>query len=362
MAPEAPATPTRKTLLAGGLGGLLAMLGGALARPEEADAANDPEAVHKGVNNPTSASTSVTCSGATAIRGVSPSGGADRSGVFGTASGTNARGVTGIGPFGVLGLSNGAQGRGVRGIAGAASGAPVGVLGTSVAPAGIAVLGKNTATGGDAFGVRGESSGTAAVVGRNLSTASTGGVPYGVLGSTNSPIGSGVHGDHNASSGTGSGVSGTASEPNAVGVRGENLSDTGDAVGVKGMTLSPQGTGVEGRAEGTTGEGIGVYGVTERAEGVGGWFEAPSGGTGLVVRGSADLETSGVATVPASGTSVSVTQASAKTTSVVLCTFLEDPGGRSLHVVRSNGSFQIVVSPAATAGEPISVAWLLLEN
>lgn len=134
MTLEADQTPTRKTLLAGGLGGLIALIGGALGRPEDANAANDPQAVHKGVNNSTSAATSVTCGGATAIRAISSSGGANRSGLFGSASGTGNRGVTGVGVFGVLGQSSGANGRGVHGLATSASGAPAGVSGESKAP------------------------------------------------------------------------------------------------------------------------------------------------------------------------------------------------------------------------------------
>jgi hypothetical protein len=144
-------------------------------------------------------------------------------------------------------------------------------------------------------------------------------------------------------------------------VRGENLADTGDAVGVKGLTLSQAGVGVEGRAEGATGSGIGVYGVAEQAQGVGGWFETTGQGPALVVRGPADLETSGVATINSGSSSVVVSNGAAKTTSIVLCTLLADPGVPVLsHVIRSSGSFTIHLTANAATATP--VAWLLLEN
>jgi hypothetical protein len=105
MIVEADHARTRRGMFAGAIGGLTALVGSRLGRaaPVEAGAGaaeNDPNAVHKGVNNSTSAATSVTCNGATAIRAISQGGGTNKSGVFAQANGTNSRGVTGVGVTG----------------------------------------------------------------------------------------------------------------------------------------------------------------------------------------------------------------------------------------------------------------------
>ena len=161
---------TRRGLVAGALGGLAGVFGVAAGRPDRAAAGegNDPDAVHKNVNNPTTASTTVTCNGATSIRAISNGGGTTKSGVFAQANGTSSRGVTGVGVTGVLGQSNAAAGNGVLGFvpganatgvfanATSTTGAPRGVVGRSVAPNGIGVRGENLATSGDAVGVFGQ--------------------------------------------------------------------------------------------------------------------------------------------------------------------------------------------------------------
>ena len=110
---------TRRGLVAGALGGSGGRVLGVARGPPGArrgpGSVTDPEAVHRNVNNPTTASTTVTCSGATSIRAISTGGGTTKSGVFAQANGTSSRGVTGVGVTGVLGQSNAAAGNGVLG-------------------------------------------------------------------------------------------------------------------------------------------------------------------------------------------------------------------------------------------------------
>ena len=133
---------TRRGLVAGALGGLAGVFGVAVGRPDRAAAGegNDPDAVHKNVNNPTTASTSVTCSGATSVRAISNGGGTTKSGVFAQANGPNSRDVTGVGVTGVLGQSNAAAGNGVLGfVPGAnATGVFANATSTTGAPRGVA--------------------------------------------------------------------------------------------------------------------------------------------------------------------------------------------------------------------------------
>ena len=255
---------TRRGLVAGALGGLAGVLGAAAGRPERAVAGenSDPDAVHKNVNNPTTASTTVTCNGATSIRAISNGGGTTKSGVFAQANGTSSRGVTGVGVTGVLGQSNAAGGNGVLGFvpganatavfanATSTTGAPRGVVGRSVAPNGIGVRGENLATSGDAAGV---------------------------FGQTRSPDGEGVVGVHTTPSGFGSGV--------------------------RGETSSPAGKGVAGLAQG----GTGVLGEASGPTGVGGVFSGVDGAVALEVAGPIEVsDSAGTATIPAGSSSVVV--------------------------------------------------------
>ena len=226
---------TRRALLAGGLGGLGAWLAGAVTRPQPALATTDPAAVHKGVNNPTSAITTITCSGATALKVVSPSGGSNRSGLFAQASGTSSRGVTAVGVTGVLGQSGATGGAGVFGLSTAISGTPAGVVGKANATGGIGVLGQNNATSGQAVGVKGTSKSHSGygVFGSNTATD---GDAYGVRAETSSPSGTAMRAVHTPASGTGGAFVAVTNAPNGFGIQafandGTALYGSADAAG-----------------------------------------------------------------------------------------------------------------------------------
>ena len=302
---------SRRSLLAGAAAGLAGAAALAVGRAAPASAADtDPDAVHKNVNNPTNASTSITCSGSTAIRAISNSGGANRSGVFASASGTGSRGVTGVGVFGVLGQSGGPQGHGVHGLA----------TGTN----GIAVFGEATSPSGAAMGAvgRSKSPGGVGVQGVNLATS---GNALGVGGRTTSPTGRGVFGVHDTTSGVGAGV--------------------------EGATKSTTGVGVFGHADAATG-GIGVAGQATTPSAFAGSFQGSGGAIALQAAGPVQFTTAGIATIGSGNSSVTVTPGVAiNATSKVLCMLMSDPGGTTTiqRVNKNSGTtFQIILTAAAT--------------
>lgn len=252
MTLEADQTPTRKTLLAGGLGGLIALIGGALGRPEDANAANDPQAVHKGVNNSTSAATSVTCGGATAIR---PS--RHRGAPTDRASSD---------PRPVLGTAESRASECSASSDRAAGRTDAGFTAWRRRPQGHPPASRVRAKRPNGFGVEG------------LNVATSGGA-VGVFGKTNSPAGRSVRGLHAAATGVGAGV--------------------------EGETSSSGGIGVFGHAEAPTG-GAGVVGSASHAAAIGGSFQGTGGAVALQVAGPVQFTTSGIATITTAGASVTV--------------------------------------------------------
>jgi hypothetical protein len=372
---------TRRGLVAGTLGGLAAAVGTALGRPVPAGArgTNDPNAVHKNVNNPTTASTSVTCNGATSIRAISNGGGTTKSGVFAQANGTNSRGVTGLGVTGVLGQSNGSAGRGVTGfVPGAnatavfgdatsttASGAPTGTFGRTTAPNGIGARGQNLATTGEAFGVFGStfSPSGAGVRGEHVPTTGNG---AGVSGISESPAGRAVEGLSTATSGSAAGVFGESRAPDGQGIRGvhepSSGGGTGAGAGVKGETTSAEAAGVFGRALGTTG-GAGVLGSASNPDAFGGLFQAAGDAVALSASGPVEFSSAGRATIQSGSTSVVVNPGVAiDPVTKILCTLMSDPGGTTTlrHVTKNNAAntFEVNLSAAATANT--SVAYFVI--
>jgi hypothetical protein len=157
MAIETTAPRSRRALLTAGIGALGALAATAIGRPDPVAADTDTSAVHKGVNNPTSAETRITSSGGIALKGVVNTGTANLAGVAGVSNSPHASGVFGQGVFGVSGFGTGTTG--------------AGVIGSSSKPAGFGVEGINQSTTGNAVGVQGISkspSGTG-VIGRAIS-------------------------------------------------------------------------------------------------------------------------------------------------------------------------------------------------
>ena len=90
--------------------------------------------MHKETNNPTTAQTTVTAAGATAIKGVSNASSGKHAGVLGQSVPGDGRGVVGLGPVGVLGQTGSPTGFGTWGLATGA--AAIGVLGRNLATSG----------------------------------------------------------------------------------------------------------------------------------------------------------------------------------------------------------------------------------
>lgn len=299
---------TRRMLLTGGLGGLGAWLAGAVTRPQPALAATDAAAVHKGVNNPTSALTTITCSGATALKVASPSGGSNRSGLVATASGTSSRGVTALGVTGVVAESGSTVGRGVFALNTATTGTPIGALGRANAPGGFGVLGENNATSGQAVGVKGTSKSPSGygVFGSN---SATDGDAYGVRAETSSPVGTAMRAVHTPGSGTGGALF--------------------------AVTNAPAGYGIQAWAN----DGTAVFAHVDAA------------GTALDAFGQVRFSSAGTATVPLGASEVTVSPAvPVPATAKILATVNSPLPVGVLNVERlSSTQFKIVLTAQATA-------------
>ena len=202
-----------------------------------------------------------------------------------------------------------------------------------------------------------------------VDTSSTGGV--GVSGTSTNGIG--VHG----SSDIGPGVSGTAPNgPGVVGTSTNNFGVSGSSqisAGVYGTTTNEAQSGVWGEdgtvspaagvgVSGTSTNGIGVHGDSTSGTGV---SASSSAGTALLVEGIARFSRSGVATVPAGRSQVTVTLAGVSAQSMVLATKQSlttfPPGAASwvLAAVPGAGSFTIYMSAATK--QNAAVAWLVLD-
>jgi hypothetical protein len=366
---------TRRGLVAGALGGLAGVLGVATGRPDRAEAREaDPDAVHKNVNNPTTASTTVTCNGAGALRGISTGSGTLKSGVFGQANGTNSRGVTGVGVVGVVGQSTAAAGNGVTGFveganatgvfanATSTTGAPNGVWGKSAAPDGLGVRGENLATAGDAYGVLGttKSPQGAAVRGEHGPDTGSG---AGVSGLASSPDGRGVEGLSTAASGLGVGVLGRSRSPAGRAILGVHVATSGAGAGVNGESDSPDGCGVLGAATGATG-GVGVAGEATKPGATAGAFTGNGGALALEVSGPLKFTgPTGIATIPAGSKSVTVLAGVDITAAAkILCTLMSNPGaGATLsHVTKNVADDAFTVNLTANATADVKVAFFVI--
>jgi hypothetical protein len=303
---------TRRWAIRGAMGGVAAVLGGIVGRPTKAVAAatTDPGAVHKGVNNLTSAITMVTCTNTTALKGVTQASSGKRSGVLGQSGPGDGRGVTGLGPIGVLGQTGSPTG--------------IGSWGLANGPSAIGVFGRNDAATGNAVGVRGES---------HSEDGS------GVFGIATSTAGAGVQGRAN-----GLGVFGRSDDALGIGVQG-----TGGAFGVKGFATEANGVAVFGHASGATG--------------IGGQFEASgaAGSLGLSVLGRAEFSTAGVTSVAAGAAQVLVTPGVELTSnSKVLATLQSDGGVAVGWVELDTGANRFTVHFTANTSQACSVAWFVI--
>lgn len=314
-------TRSRRAILAGGLGGITALIFDAVGRPRAARAA-DGEPLILGQSNEAESTTSLAVS-----PGDAPAVSLTRVGdgtVLRVAGGLlETNDGTGVSAWGAtVGVFGESHGRGVRG-----SGS-TGVYGS-----------------GDLRGVEGW-----AMEGAGVAGASTKGA--GVRGS--SDTGPGVRGQSRDSSGV-FGFHGGSSDPAVrlrTGVYGRTISGAADSRGVVGSAVA--GSGVAGDSE----SGAGVRGVSSTGDG--GYFKSTSG-NGLSVDGRVRFNRSGSLTVPAGQASATKTGIALSSASLVLATMQQRRAGVHLEAVvpdPANSRFRVHLNKPVPANT--KVAWFVI--
>jgi hypothetical protein len=262
---------TRRSLVAGGLASLAALVASAIGKPASVLAADgDPMLV--GEHNNASTTTHLHCDGDafTALRVASASvavwaetnsNGGGAVAVLGGA--TAPTGQT----YGVQGQSMSAEGRGVWGLSPGTGvygeSDNVGIHGVSGTFNGMGIWAESTAgSGGTALYAR-----SVGDQGRSVYAIAWGVDAYAVYANASDPTGTGVVGRNSSLTGSAAGVYGENVSPQGTGVLG-----LGGANGIKGKAHKSTGTGVRGE-----GGAFGVWGATELANGVGVRGDATSG-------------------------------------------------------------------------------------
>lgn len=338
MAIDTTVPRTRRALLAGGVGGLAALVASALGRPLAANAAS-------GSFDSDDASTPAIDARNTAASGF------PAQGVYGRSASTSGTGVYGYASAatgdgtGVSGLAASTDGTGVHGRANAATGDTNGVFGRSGSTSGTAVYAYASAATGRSRGVLGyaiSSSGTGVVGYESAPNGET----RGVYGRVNSPFGTAILG-----------YSGTASDPAPVaktGVYGYADQDTGSR-GVHGRSTA--GRGVFGQA--SSGQGVRGYATSGSA----GYFGTadPMAGYALRATGRVKLDRcAGVATI-ASGTNRKTVTPGVDlvSTTAIVATLMGDAGGSTTvkRVSLDATADTFTIHLTANATEDVKVAW-----
>ncbi len=332
----APGARSRRAVLAGALGGAAAWALASVDRPALVSAASDGDAFILGSSaNQTNQTTFIqsTVKDLTVFKGFG--GNSDGGGVVieGEASAVHGVGVHGVSSQyrGVVGTST--SGRGVHG----ESTSGWGVYGRSDEAHGMHGVG--------AVGVYGESSSAFGTAGRGVYGIATSGV--GIGGVSRGAGGAGAYG-HSQADGTGMiGYSGPAGSnlpaPRAkTGVYAVATQDA-DSRGVVGQTTAGQ--GIRGEAS----SGVGLYGTA-------------SSGYALRTSGRVRVDkVSGVATIAAGRTSVTVSPGVDVTSSAfVLLTPRTNIAGRALWFSTSATANTITIRMSTKRSSSTSVAWLLL--
>jgi len=319
MAIDVDVSKTRRSVLAGALGGLGALVASALSKPLPVDAvANGDVQLGHGVSDTDNNSTLET-----RVNVTNPAATAFSAEVLGT--GTGLRGIAGPGGTGILGSATFAG----TGVAGQGDAGP-GVAGTSTTGNGVEVTGSIGVLGTGSTGVKGVGSGQG-VAGRTVDG-------YGVLAeATGSGYGRGLFASaagispalEAAGTGVGAGVQGenfdatpsTFSSPsNKTGVIGTagaitSISTNTDEIGVYGYAdVSGNSVGILGQSHKGTGVvGVGAVGVV----GAGTWGVLGDVGTGQVgVYGN-----TGANPAPNPGTGVGVVARAETTAQIALKVF-----------------------------------------
>jgi hypothetical protein len=363
---------TRRALLAGVVGSVVASVVTAIDRPSLVRAGTDGDvvlgadntsSVTTKVRNPTTVSTALTGAGASAI------------GVEGTS-------LTNIGVRGRSTSGPGVNGTSDSGVGITADGGAAGVLASSTSGTAVEAL-SSGGTAVRAFTAEGKAAVFATNENRDTAYPAIAGVTWfggpavmgiysddvsaPIVGATGPPR-TGVYGvtsgadDAPPSHGT-TGVWGEASGGRGVyghsysgrGVVGEAMAPTGTTYGVYGTVVSPDGRAVNGYAP----DGTGVRGST--SGGTGGAFYAS---TGYAIKASGRVKfdrSSGIAVINAGQRSVKVAPGfDLGATSIVFLTPRADIGSRRLwySVDPVANSFTIMASTAV--GASISVGWLIV--
>jgi len=454
-----PAQPSRRALIAAGLGSAMGFVASALGRPPAADATTT-YVVAGGetyttsvtyVSNYTTADTVlrvVSSADGNAVNGVSDLApgvlgeSQTSTGVFGSSTTTqvapSAKAKTGVyghadqaGSTGVWGESSAADGTGVQGQS------RVGVFGSSSTPGWMGVWGRNFDAG---YGVAGDSVKYIGVSGKSYAADQPGTVGKsegnstgllgfsgalaatlpaakantGVYGRADQAGSTGVWGESQSADGTGVqgharvGIFGTSTTDGWMGIWGRHFGagygvagDSLSLIGVSGTSDATDHPATVGKSQGNStgvlgfsgagGDGLpaaraktgvfgqatqdassrGVLGVAHAGDGIRG--EATSGaavrGTasskaGYAFRGSGRVrleKVSGVATIAANATSVTVTPGTDVTaTSFVLLTAQSNIGTRSLYYTVDAAADTVTIHMSSTRTSSTLVAWLLL--
>jgi hypothetical protein len=181
------------------------------------------------------------------------------------------------------------------------------------------------------------------------------------VGITSEDDGTGVAGWATHPTGSTTGVNGESESPGGFGVTGHARAPTGKATGVWGSTSSTSGRGVVGTASHNRGTTYGVYGQSLSRAGVGVFGQGTPTGLALQAAGRVKFSTSGVATIAAGNTRITVTPGVDVTSrSFVLLTPRVNLGGRDLwfSTNATYNKFSIRMSSKRSSGT--KVAWLLL--
>ncbi len=368
MAIDETARRTRRTVLAGAIGGTAVLAASALGHPLVAQAAAGTP-VLLGETNTESSGTIVenTTSSDAALAGHSTLG----DGVEGESASEGGRGVSGRssgGGFGVLGEATGPDGTGVYGYADATTGSTVGVLGAVNSPDGIGVRGIGNATGaGNGYGVWGETAAKNGIGVYGSASSATGG-GFGVFGQSASSTGAGVYG-----TGSRFGAWGNSSGTGVLGHSGNKTGVLGFSgvvtMGVEPPPPQPK-TGVFGYCD-LDATAVGVLGKTTLGQGVEGLATTGTAGlfktnglksgTALRTIGRVRFDNSvGIATIGAGKSSVTVTPGIALTTSsAVVATLQANPSGsltvQGVVVNATADTFTIYLTGNTSAA--LKVAW-----
>jgi hypothetical protein len=170
-------------------------------------------------------------------------------------------------------------------------------------------------------------------------------------------VGRAVH-----TTGSTTGVLGEVESGGGFGVMGACWSDNGRAVGVYGVTSSMEGTGVHGAAVHYKGTNVGVLGESLSRSGIGVHARATkTTGVALQAAGRVKFSTSGVASIPAGASRVTVTPGVAITpTAFVLLTPKVNLGGRDLWFTTNVTTDKLTIRISSARSTTTPIAWMLV--